>query len=291
MRGATACWPAGRGADVEPRDGRSVFVLGLGSDIGAELGKRFQKDGWAVYGTYRRGPVPAEFAPARTFPCDVSDPASVARMAEACRATGLRWDVFIGAVGTEEPIGHFFECDIDEWEASVRVNALGLLRALHALHPLRASGRECACVLFAGAGTNDAAVRYSAYSASKIFLIKMCELLAAENPDLNPVIVGPGIVRTKIHEQTIRAGARAGANYDRVVRFLDGEDGGVSHDDVYACVTWCLQAGRLVTGGRNVSLVHDAWRDGGEPLRAALASDPDMYRLRRSGNAWEAPGR
>lgn len=272
-------------------DGRSVFVLGLGSDIGAELGKRFQKDGWAVYGTYRRGPVPAELEPTRAFPCDVTEPASVARMAEACRAAGLRWDVFIGAVGIEEPIGPFFGCDFDAWETSVRINALGLLRALHALHPLRAPGRECACVLFAGAGTNDAPVSYSAYCASKIFLIKMCELLAAENPDLNPVIVGPGIVRTKIHDQTIRAGTRAGANYDKVVRFLGGEDAGVSHDDVYACVTWCVRAGRLVTGGRNVSLVHDAWRDGGDALQAALVADPHMYRLRRSGNAWEAPRR
>lgn len=276
---------------MEPREGRSVFVLGLGSDIGAALGTRFQKDGWTVYGSCRRGPAPDGFAPARTFPCDVTDPASVARMADACRAAGLRWDVFIGAVGTEEPIGRFVECDFDAWETSVRVNALGVLRALHALYPLRAPGRECACVLFAGAGTNDAAVRYSAYSASKIFLIKMCELLAAEQPDLNPVIVGPGIVRTKIHGQTLRAGARAGANHDKVVRFLAGADAGVSHDDVYACVTWCVQAGREVTGGRNISLVRDAWRDGGAALRAALAADPDMYRLRRAGNAWEAPRR
>ena len=274
------------------RDSRTVFVLGLSSDIGAELGKRFQKDGWVVYGTYRHGPVPGElFEPARTFSCDVTDPASIARMAGACRAAGLCWDVFIGAVGTEEPIGPYFECDVDAWETSVRANALGLLRALHALHPLRAPGRECACVLFAGAGTNDAAVGYSAYSASKIFLIKMCELLAAENPDLNPVIIGPGIVRTKIHAQTIRAGARSGSNYDKVVRFLAAGAAGVSHDDVYACVTWCVRAGRLVTGGRNISLVHDAWREGGDALRAALVADPHLYRLRRSGNSWEAPSR
>ena len=210
-------------------------------------------------------------------------------MAAACQAAGLRWDVFVGATGTEEPIGPFFECDFDAWEQSVRVNALGLLRALHALHPLRERERECACVLFAGAGTNGAAASYSAYSASKIFLIKMCELLAAENPDLNPVIIGPGIVRTKIHEQTVRAGTRSGANYDKVMRFLRSDDPGVSHDDVYACVRWCIEAGGDVAGGRNFSLVHDAWRLDGTALRSALRADSDMYRLRRAGNAWEAP--
>jgi NAD(P)-dependent dehydrogenase (short-subunit alcohol dehydrogenase family) len=218
----------------------------------------------------------------------VTDRESVRGIADACRIAGLRWDVFIGSVGTEEPIGPFFECDFDAWEWSVHANALGVLRVLHALYPLRTSGRECACVLFTGAGTNNAAVNYSAYSASKIFLMKMTELLAAENAELNAVIIGPGIVRTKIHEQTIRAGKRSGSNYDRVVRFLESGDAGVSHDDVYACVNWCIRAGRAVAGGRNFSLVHDAWRDEGRALREALVADPDMYRLRRIGNSWEA---
>lgn len=268
---------------------RTVFVLGVSSDIGRELGKRFQKDGWLVYGTYRRDPGLRDvFDTTRLFQCDVTDPRSIRRVADACRAVHLRWDVFVGAVGTEEPIGPFFECDFDAWESSVRANALGLLRALHALYPLRAPRRECACVLFAGAGTNNAAVNYSAYCTSKIFLIKMCELLTAENPDLNAVIIGPGVVRTKIHEQTVRAGKRSGPNYEGVVRFVHSDDPGVSHDDIYACVNWCIQAGRSVAGGRNFSLVHDAWRKGGEALGQALLADPDMYRLRRFGNSWEA---
>jgi NAD(P)-dependent dehydrogenase (short-subunit alcohol dehydrogenase family) len=140
-------------------------------------------------------------------------------------------------------------------------------------------------VLFAGAGTNNAAVNYSAYCVSKILLIKMCEMLAAENPDLNATIIGPGMVRTKIHEQTLRAAERSGANYEKVVRFLGSDDPGVSHDDIYACVNWCIGAGRAAAGGRNFSLVHDAWRSGGEALRQALLADADMYKLRRHGNA------
>lgn len=264
----------------------TVFILGLSSDIGRELGKRYLADGHQVYGTYRRQASLDELSGlARLFPCDVTSAGSVRSLAEACRDADLRWDIFIGAVGTEEPIGPFFDCECDAWEQSVKANALGLLRVLHALYPLRVSERECTCVLFAGAGTNSAAVNYSAYCVSKIFLIKMCELLAAENPDLNPVVIGPGMVRTKIHEQTLRAAQRCGANYDKVVRFLGSDDPGVSHDDIYACVNWCVRAGREVTGGRNVSLVHDAWRGGGDALKRALRVDGNMYKLRRYGNA------
>jgi NAD(P)-dependent dehydrogenase (short-subunit alcohol dehydrogenase family) len=267
-------------------DTRTVFVLGLSSDIGRELGRRFLESGWRVAGTYRTAPPPGTFDPAFLFHCDVTNPDSVREMTAACRQAGIRWDVFIGAVGTEEPIGRFFECDFDEWAAAVDANAVGVLRSLHAVADLRAAAKECACVLFSGAGTNNAAVNYSAYSASKVFLIKMSELLAAENEDLNVVIIGPGIVRTKMHQQTLNAGRRSGANYDKVVRFLDSPDRGVSHEEIFACVNWCVQAGRAATGGRNVSLAHDAWRDGGVPLTRALKSDPEMYTLRRHKNDW-----
>ena len=264
----------------------TVFILGLSSDIGRELGKRYLADGFQVYGTYRRRAALDEFSGrAGLFRCDVTAAASVRSLAEACRAADLRWNIFIGAVGTEEPIGPFFDSDFDVWEQSVKTNSLGLLRVLHALHPLRAPGRESACVLFAGAGTNNAAVNYSAYCVSKILLIKMCELLAAENAELNPVIIGPGMVRTKIHEQTLRAAERSGVNYQKVVTFLASDDPGVSHDDIYACVNWCIGAGREVAGGRNFSLVHDAWRRGGDALKRVLPGDENMYKLRRYGNA------
>ena len=177
---------------------RDVFILGLSSDIGRELGRRYLDDGHQVSGTYRaKGGVRDLVGRAKLFPCDVADPGSVRELVDAFGRAGLAWDVFIGAVGTEEPIGPFFEVDFDAWEESLVANAPGLVRVLHSLAPLRSEG-DCACVLFTGAGTNDAAVNYSAYSASKILLVKMCEILAAECPAIRPVILGPGIVRTKI---------------------------------------------------------------------------------------------
>ena len=266
----------------------TVFILGLSSDIGREMGKRYMADGHRVYGTYRQKHALEEiFVPTCLFPCDVTSAESIRALLVACQEACLRWNIFIGVVGTEEPVGSFFKCDFDAWEQSIMANALGQLRVLHALYPLRASEGESACVFFTGAGTNNAAVNYSAYCASKILLIKMCELLAAESPDLNPVIIGPGIVRTKIHDQTLRAGERAGGNYEKVMRFLKSYDPGVSHDDIYACVNWCVRSGRAVTGGRNFSLVHDAWRGDNEALKLALLADEDMYKLRRCGNDWQ----
>jgi hypothetical protein len=110
----------------------------------------------------------------------------------------------------------------------------------------------------------------------------MCELLDDECPDLNAFIIGPGYVRTKIHDETLRAAEAAGPGYEKTVRFLTSE--GTPMTDIHECIEWCVSQGRDVVGGRNISVVHDPWRGGGADLAAALRADPHRYKLRRAGN-------
>lgn len=266
---------------------KTAVVIGLGSDMGRELARRFAADGWRVLGTHRATP-PGEFESVR---CDL---ASAQSTDEALRWLGERcqgWQALVVAAGTEEPVGPFWECDAEEWDRGVRINALAPLRMVRALYALRDRAAAPSVVFFSGSGTNNAAPAYSAYAAAKIMLIKMCELLDAESVDTSFCIIGPGIVRTKIHQETVKAGARAGANHRRVTEFLQSADPGTSHDDVYACVRWCMAAGKAVVGGRNIALAHDAWRKG-EALARWLAQDANRYKLRRFGNEHRIePGR
>ena len=55
-------------------------------------------------------------------------------------------------------------------------------------------------------------------------------------------------------------------------------------EDIFGCIEWAFEAGRAATGGRNFSVVHDGWRDGGAPLIARLEADTNIYKLRRHGN-------
>jgi len=262
----------------------SVIILGIGSDIGRELAGRFLADGWTVSGTFRvRSRLDDLPDGIRLIPCNLTSPDSVAAALDAFRRNGTSWDVLVVAVGTEEPIGTFWDCEPDAWEEGIRVNALTPLRFVRHLYPIRNTSGTPSVAFFSGAGTNSAAPAYSAYCASKIFLIKMCELLDAESPDTSFFIMGPGIVRTKIHEQTLRAGGRSGTNYRRVVDFLASTMPGTSHDDVYACLQWCIRAGKSVISGRNISLVYDSWRDG-DALATLLKGDSNLYKLRRFGN-------
>lgn len=264
---------------------RSVIVIGIGSDIGRELAVRFVADGWKVTGTLRsRKGLAALPQGLRLVHCDLASTRSVVAAVKALRRNGAKWDLVVVAAGTEEPVGTFWECEAEAWDENIRVNALAPLRLLRGLYPARNATGTPGVAFFSGAGTNSAAPAYSAYCASKIFLLKMCELLDAESPDTSFFIIGPGIVRTKIHEQTLHAGKRSGANYRKVVDFLNSGDPGTSHDEVYACLQWCVGAGKAVIGGRNISLVHDVWRGGGAGLAGMLKGDPNLYKLRRFGN-------
>lgn len=262
-----------------------AVILGLSSDIGRELAMRYVAAHWTVWGTHRET-AGSDRLPTgvKAVSCDLTSNGDIAAAVETFRRENLLWDVLIVAAGTEEPIGPFWDCDEEAWDRGIEVNALAPLRFVRRLYPLRNQSGAPGVAFFSGSGTNNAAPAYSAYCASKIMLIKMCELLDAESTDTSFFIIGPGIVRTKIHEQTLREPARSGPNYRKVIEFLQSDNPGTSHDDIHACLNWCLNAGKAVVGGRNIALVHDAWRQGGAALARQLEQDSDLYKLRRFGN-------
>lgn len=258
----------------------------LSSDIGLELAKRYRRDGWIVAGTYRATESLAamqEVAGRNLWFCDLDSIDSIHAVAEAFRATGLRWRTFVSCASQPQPLTAFFETPFDAWSQSVHVNAIEQLRVLHAVHGCRQQGAVCDVVFFAGPGTNSAVVNFSALTIGKTMLIKMCELLDAECPDLNTFIIGPGWTRTKTHATIINDPSVSVEKRQQTMAFLQSQQG-TSFDDIYDCIRWLSAGGRSRAGGRNFSVVHDLWGD--ERLDAALVSTPSMYKFRRSGNDW-----
>jgi NAD(P)-dependent dehydrogenase (short-subunit alcohol dehydrogenase family) len=264
-----------------------VFIVSISSDIGTQLALHYLKKGATVCGTYRTNcPTALEAKQGlHAFKCDVSQPHCAKEISSFFQSSGLCWDIFISCVGQLAPVGLFFETDFEPWSESVNTNSTAQLRALHAAYPFRHTGQICHTIFFAGGGTNNPFRAYSAYCLGKIALIKMCELIDDEAADLNAFIVGTGWVRTKIHVQTVAAGERAGHNHAKTLKFLADQTTGTGFDEISAMIEWGIAQGRPVAGGRNFSIVHDGWRNGGAPLASALLTDPDKFKLRRHGNA------
>ena len=270
----------------------SAIIISASSDIGTALCHRWLGRGWNVFGTYRTKSKAVEDLQtegATLVRCGLASTISIQDACANLRTLCPEWDTLVLCPGLVEPVGPFAESDFDKWEDSVRVNFTSQLRIVHELLPSRnllAPGSPCV-LLFAGGGTNNATLNYSAYTISKIALIKMCELLDAEMPDTRFVIIGPGWVKTKIHNSTLQAKEKAGENYQKTIEKLTSGEC-TPMDSILECCDWVVSAPREVVGGRNFSVVYDEWNTG--PLTEQIQQDPDMYKLRRHGNAWTANG-
>lgn len=262
------------------------IVISASSDIGHALVMNWLAAGCEVHGTYRQTSAAVNklcLAGAQLQACDLANAASIVAACGQLRERVGEWDVLVIAAGTIEPIGAFVQCDFSEWSASIQANFVGQMHMLRELLPARRRGGDVPplVLLFAGGGTNNATVNYSAYTLSKIALIKAVELLTAEVNDCRFTIVGPGWVKTKIHHATLAAGQRAGDAYRRTLDKLAASEC-VPMERVVECCNWLVQAPTEVINGRNFSTAFDAW---GDPrLDELLKDNPDMYKLRRAGN-------
>lgn len=267
---------------------KTAIIVSATSDIGGALAQRWLQKKWRVLGTYR--------TPSRPFDnlvregllpvaCDLADIRSLDNGCAEIKRSVSSWDVLVLAPGTLDPVGPFLSTSFSQWNDSILVNFLAQIRIVHELLPVRkkSSTGPGPCVLFfAGGGTNNATVNSSAYTVAKISLTKMCELLDAEVADTRFTILGPGWVKTKIHDATVNAGPEgAGENLDRL-RDVENRQAFTPMDQVLDACEWAVAMPRNVIGGRNFSIVSDRWGD--RKFENDVAADPDLFKLRRYGN-------
>ena len=262
------------------------IIISISSDIGFYLAKDWLSNGIRVSGTYRTRTNHCdelEQLGAKLIKCDLSNVKSIDD--SICKLNKLqKWDNLVIATGSQEPIGSFIDCNIDSWSNSINVNFISQIRFIHGLLPNRnlKDSSSPSVLLFAGGGTNSATTDYSAYTISKIASIKMVELLDAEITDTSFSILGPGWVKTKIHDSTLQSPESAGSNYFKTVEMLE-KNGEKCYpmEKVIECCNWILSSPRELVGGRNFSSVFDPWEsDEIEKIR----KDQNNFKLRRFGN-------
>jgi NAD(P)-dependent dehydrogenase (short-subunit alcohol dehydrogenase family) len=178
----------------------------------------------------------------------------------------------IGPTGTYAPA---------DFRRTIEVNLLGTLLAVdHCLPALRAT--RGAIVTFSGGGATAPLPRYDAYAASKAAVVRLSENMALDLHDVGVRVncVAPGFVATRMHRDTLAAGAElAGEDYYERTR-SELASGGVSREQAAELV--CLLLGsedEVPFAGKLISAQWDPWRD--SDFRARLARDTDLATLRR----------
>jgi 3-oxoacyl-[acyl-carrier protein] reductase len=186
-------------------------------------------------------------------------------------------DGLVTAAGILGPIGGLSETSPAAFRSTIEVNLIGTMLALHHCLPrLEATGG--AAVTFSGGGSTSPLPRYDAYAASKAAVVRLTEnVAAAQAVRIN--CISPGFVATRMHEETLAAGAdRAGDDYyERTRRQLD--EGGVSPRVAAELAGFLLGPEAAGITGKLLSAPWDPWRE--DEFRRRLRSDPDLATLRR----------
>lgn len=258
----------------------SNLILSVSSDIGSELAIKWLKEKKTVVGTYRtysRKIRDLEILGCKTFKVDFSKKNQISKFTTKIKKHNV--DKILSAVGSQDPIGKLIDVNFDKWENSIIINAINQIRCIIGLY--KNNRKKMKVILFAGGGTNNATECYSAYTLSKMMLIKFAELISFEEDKISCSILGPGWVKTKIHKSTLKNKKASKKNFIRTIKKLDSKEC-VPMFKVLECIEWMFKQKKNIIGGRNISLVYDNWNS--EKLEQMLKNDSDMYKLRRYKN-------
>ena len=189
--------------------GKTAFVTGGASGIGLALGRAFAEAGMnvmladveiealaaAVKNLHNFGPD------VRGTTCDVTDPDSVERAAEASYKAFGHVHVVCNNAGVAAG-GGVDDISLDDWRWVLEVNLMGVLHGVRTFLPhFRAHGEGGHFVNTASMAGMLSGLGFSPYAASKFAVVTMSEGLAMQ---LKPLGIGvsvlcPGWVRTRIN--------------------------------------------------------------------------------------------
>ena len=216
-----------------------AVVTGASSGIGAATARRLSGEGFHVVAAARRADrldaLVAEIGDATAVECDVTDDASVARLAEAVAGQAGPLTLLVNNAGGARGMDPVASGSVADWQWMYDVNVLGTLRVTKALLPaLEASGRgtivtigsTAAFTVYEGGGG------YTAAKHAQTALVGSLRLEIVGKP-VRVIEIDPGMVRTdEFSLNRLGDPDRADAVYAGVKEPLVAED-------IADCVAWC----------------------------------------------------
>jgi 3-oxoacyl-[acyl-carrier protein] reductase len=265
-----------------------VLITGGGRGIGAAVAQSFAREGSNLALVARTaGEIETVAASCRScgvqalaLVADVSRPEEITAAVRAAEKSLGPIDVLVSAAGVYGPIGPLVENDLDAWAHALSVNLLGTVYALHAVLPGMIERRQGVVISFSGGGAVAPFPRFSAYAASKAAVVRLTETVAEEVREYGIRVnaIAPGAVNTRLLDEVLAAGDRAGRDSHR--KALEQKANGGTPPERAAELALFLASpeARGITG-RLLSAVWDDWKTLG--ARSGDLEKSALYTLRR----------
>jgi NAD(P)-dependent dehydrogenase (short-subunit alcohol dehydrogenase family) len=189
-------------------EGRNAVVTGGAQGFGKAISERFAASGariaiWDQDIGRAKATAGALGKRAVAIPCDVAEPAAVAKACDATVEALGRIDILINNAGIAGANAKTWETDVEEWRRVMRINLDGPFLCSRAVVPLMIAqnyGRIVNIASIAGKEGNPNAAHYSASKAGVIALTKsLGKELAGYDIAVNAVT--PAAAKTAIFDQ------------------------------------------------------------------------------------------
>lgn len=219
---------------------KRAVVTGASSGIGAAAVRALRASGWDVVAVARREEklqALARETGARAVAADVTDSASVARLAEQVLADG-GVDALVNNAGGAFGLDPVAEGSLTDWERMYDVNVLGAVRMTQTFLPaLRASGQGSILMLTSTAAlaAYEGGAGYCAAKSAERALAQALRLEEAEH-NVRVIEIQPGMVKTEEFSLN-RLGSREAAE-----KVYAGVDKPLTAEDVADVMAYALNA-------------------------------------------------
>jgi 3-oxoacyl-[acyl-carrier protein] reductase len=274
---------------ARPLDGQVAVVAGAGRGIGRAVAVAFAAAGARLVLAARTESELRETAAAceehgASAEVVVADVASAADVDALVAATVERFgppDVGVNAAGVYGPIGPALDVDAKAWAQALTINLVGTFHFCRAVARPMAERRKGKIVVLAGGGATAPLPSFSSYAASKAGVVRLVETLAEELADANVHVnaVAPGLVDTRLQDDVLAAGDRAGPLLEKIRAARETGAGAVRPEVAAELALFLASADSGTLTGKLISAPHDPWRDWagrGDELNAS-----PLYTLRR----------
>jgi NAD(P)-dependent dehydrogenase (short-subunit alcohol dehydrogenase family) len=214
------------------------------------------------------------------YAIDVSQQDKVKNMAADIEKNTNFIDGLVNCAGIYGPIGKTDEINPLEFTNAININLLGTFYMCYYFIPLLKKSRRGKIVNYSGGGAANAFPNYAAYAVSKTGIVRFSENLALEfkNDDIDINAIAPGFVITRLHQETLKAGKKAGEEFFK--KTIDQiNKGGIPSDMAVKLTVFLLSSNSDGITGKFISAPWDPWQD--EKFQAKLKNDEDFATLRR----------
>ena len=216
---------------------KKAVVTGASSGIGAATARRLAAEGYQVFLAARRTDRIEALATeigGVAVPTDVTDPASVAVLAER---VGETLDVLVNNAGGAFGLEPVASADIDKWRSMYDVNVIGTTQMIKAFLPALVASRAGAIVNVGSIAARVAYENGAGYNAAKYAERAVTEALRLELWDqpVRVMEIDPGMVHTEEFSLV-----RFGGDQERADAVYAGVPDPLVAEDIADAITWMV---------------------------------------------------